>query len=266
MARARPRGVGPSARGMRQKPAYTTFAAVYDRWCADLDPARWGRYNVALARRHGFSGGRVLDLGCGTGLSARPWVGVGDAVLGVDRSPQMLQMARRAADRRRGIRFLRADITIPGLLRGQAFALVQANFDIINCQIQEHRLLRLFRNARRLLAPGGCFLFDVVTAHAYRRLLNGVPVFQRVPGSAIVLEGRYRELAGLWEGAITFLTAGRDGHYRAVVERHRQRYYSPSRLRALLRTAGFSRCHLYATLTFRSPGPRAERLTVVARV
>ncbi|MBI2081226.1 MAG: class I SAM-dependent methyltransferase [candidate division NC10 bacterium] len=250
---------------MRQRPAYTAFAAVYDRWCADVDPARWGRYNVALARRHGFSGGRVLDLGCGTGLSTRPWVGVGDAVLGVDRSPQMLRLARRSVGRRRGVRFLRADITAPGLLRGQTFALVQANFDVINCQTREHRLLRLFRNARRLLAPGGCFLFDVVTAHAYRRLLNGVSVFQRVPGGALVLEGRYREPPGLWQGTVTFLAAGRDGHYRAAEERHRQRHYSPSRLRALLRAAGFSRCHLYATLTFRSPGPGTERLTVVAR-
>lgn len=264
MARARPRGAGPSARGMRQTPAYTAFAGVYDRWCAELDPARWGRYNVALARRHGFSGGRVLDLGCGTGLSTRPWVGVGDAVLGVDRSPQMLRLARRPRSRRRGVRFLRADITATGLLRGQAFALVLANFDVVNCQTRQRSLPRLFRNARRLLAPGGCFLFDVVTAHAYRRLLNGVPVFQRVPGGAIVLEGRYREPPGFWQGAITFLAAGRDGRYRVVVERHRQRYYSPSRLRALLRAAGFTRSHLYATLTFRPPGPWTERVTVVA--
>lgn len=247
------------------RPPYTAFARVYDRWCADLDPARWGRYNVALARRHGFTGGRVLDLGCGTGLSTRPWVPVAEAVTGVDRSPAMLRLARLLRGRAHNVRFLQADITAPGLFRGESFEVVLANYDVVNYQTRERSLLRLFRNARRLLTPAGCFFFDAVTEHAYRRLLNGIPVFQRLPGGALLLEGRYRGRPGIWRGEITLLRAERDGHYRAAVERHRQRYYSPAHLRTLLRGAGFARCHLYATLTFRPPGPRTERVTVVAR-
>jgi len=244
---------------------YTAFARVYDRWCADLEPARWGRYNVALARRHGFTGGRILDLGCGTGLSTRPWARIAEAVTGVDRSTAMLRLARLRRGRARNVRYLRADITAPGLLRGEAFGVVLANFDVVNYQTRERSLLRLFRNARRLLTPTGCFLFDAVTEHAYRRVLNGVPVFQPLPAGPVILEGRYQKRAGLWRGEITVLLAGRDGSYRALVERHDQRYYSPARLRRLLRAAGFARCHLYATLTFRPPGPRTERVTVVAR-
>ena len=246
------------------RPPYTAFARIYDRWCADLDPVRWGRYNVALARRHGFAGGRVLDLGCGTGLSTRPWARIAEAVTGVDRSTAMLRLARPRRGRARNVRYLRADITAPGLLRGETFGVVLANFDVVNYQTRERSLLRLFRNARRLLTPAGCFLFDAVTEHAYRRLLNGVPVFQRLPGGAVLLEGRYRKRPGHWQGEITLLLAGRDGHYRALVERHHQRYYSSARLRTLLRAAGFARCHLYGTLTFRPPGLRTERVTVVA--
>ena len=244
---------------------YTAFARVYDRWCADLEPARWGRYNVALARRHGFTGGRILDLGCGTGLSTRPWARIAEAVIGVDCSTSMLRLARLLRGRAHNVRYLKADITAPGLFRGESFEVVLANYDVVNYQTRERSLLRLFRNARRLLTPAGCFLFDAVTEHAYRQLLNGIPVFQRLPGGALLLEGRYRARPGLWQGEITLLLAERDGHYRAAVERHRQRYYSPAHLRTLLRGAGFARCHLYATLTFRPPGPRTERVTVVAR-
>ena len=246
-------------------PPYTAFARIYDRWCAELDPGRWGRYNVALACRHGFAGGRVLDLGCGTGLSTRPWARIAEAVTGVDRSTAMLRLARLRRGRARNIRYLRADITAPGLLRGEAFGVILANFDVVNYQTRERSLLHLFRNARRLLTPTGCFLFDAVTEHAYRWVLNGVPVVQRLPGGAVLLEGRYRKRPGLWRGEITLLLAKRYGHYRAAVERHDQRYYSPARLRTLLRAAGFTRSHLYATLTFRPPGPRTERVTVVAR-
>jgi SAM-dependent methyltransferase len=245
------------------RPPYTAFAGVYDRWCADLDPARWARYNLALARRHGFTGGRVLDLGCGTGLSTRPWAQVAETVFGVDRAPAMLRLARRR--RPPNVRFLRADITAPGLLRGETFQVVLANFDVVNYQTRLRDLLRLFRNARRLLAPEGCFLFDAVTEHAYRRVLNGVPVFQPLRPGPVILEGRYQERASLWRGAITVLRGGRDGFYHGLVERHTQRYYGPARLRRLLRAVGFARCHLYATLTLRPPGPRSERMTMVAR-
>jgi len=258
------RGAGRKSTGGLLHPAYTAFARIYDRWCADLDPPRWGRYNVALARRHGFTAGRVLDLGCGTGLSTRPWAGIAETVTGVDRSPTMLRLARRLGGGAHRIRYLRADITTPGLLRGETFGVVLATFDVVNYQTREQSLLRLFRNARRLLEPAGCFIFDAVTQHAYRRLLNGIPVFQRVPGGAVLLEGRYREGSASWRGSVTILLAGRDGHYRALVERHHQRHYTPARLRALLRAAGFARCHVYATLLFRPPGPRTERVTVVA--
>ncbi|MGH7407999.1 MAG: class I SAM-dependent DNA methyltransferase [Candidatus Methylomirabilales bacterium] len=264
MRAARPVASPPHPRQGVHSP-YTAFARIYDRWCAELDPGRWGRYNVALARRHGFAGGRVLDLGCGTGLSTRPWARIAEAVTGVDRSTAMLRLARPRRSRARNIRYLKADITAPGLLRGETFGVVLANFDVVNYQTRERSLLHLFRNARRLLTPAGCFLFDAVTEHAYRWLLNGVPVVQRLPGGAVFLEGRYRKRPGLWHGEITVLLAQRDGHYRGAVERHDQRYYSPARLRTLLRAAGFARCQLYATFTFRPPGPRAERVTVVAR-
>jgi ubiquinone/menaquinone biosynthesis C-methylase UbiE len=51
-----------------------------------------------LSRFSGGSSRRVLDIGCGTGFLALRFAELGNAVTGVDLSPQMLDRARRKAE------------------------------------------------------------------------------------------------------------------------------------------------------------------------
>ena len=106
---------------------------TYARWAPFYDPAfaqilRWGRAAaVASANRH--IGGRVLDVGVGTGLEL-PMFGRSLKVIGVDLSEPML---RRAARRVR-----QADLRqVAGLARMDAcrLAFEDARFDL---HLQRH--------------------------------------------------------------------------------------------------------------------------------
>ncbi|MGH3051189.1 MAG: class I SAM-dependent methyltransferase, partial [Gaiellaceae bacterium] len=72
--------------------AYDVIARLYDPWSRSVveDVA----FYVAEAER---SGGPVLELGVGTGRIAIPTAAAGVAVVGVDRSEGMLEVAREAA-------------------------------------------------------------------------------------------------------------------------------------------------------------------------
>jgi SAM-dependent methyltransferase len=65
------------------------------------DPERYDRtrpaYPDALVERlvAGCPGGRVLDVGCGTGTAARQFQAAGCTVLGVETDPRMAEFARR---------------------------------------------------------------------------------------------------------------------------------------------------------------------------
>src|SRR5690606_1766829 len=65
---------------------YSALADVYDTIMADVEYDDWAEFIVALARARGLPGGRVLDVGCGTGNATGPLHARGFEVVGVDAS------------------------------------------------------------------------------------------------------------------------------------------------------------------------------------
>jgi ubiquinone/menaquinone biosynthesis C-methylase UbiE len=73
---------------------YEGFAAVYERWAADMTEDV--PFYVELARE---ADGPIVELAVGTGRVAIPVAReTGRPVIGIDRSPAMLEQARGAAD------------------------------------------------------------------------------------------------------------------------------------------------------------------------
>lgn len=93
---------------------YTKFAGWYDVLSAE--PVYAAGRRVAIPALGLRPGDRVLDVGCGTGLNVPALasaVGPTGRVVGVDRSPEMLQVARTKAERRGcdQVDFVEADAT-----------------------------------------------------------------------------------------------------------------------------------------------------------
>jgi ubiquinone/menaquinone biosynthesis C-methylase UbiE len=141
-------------------------AALYDFEYKDrTDDVRWYR---ALARERLRAGGSraartVLELGAGTGRIASRLAQDGHHVIALDRMPAMLAALReRVADRpwADAIEIVRAEMTsIP--LRGESVGLVIAPFNGLMHLYDWRDLLACFREAARVLVPGGAFAFDV---------------------------------------------------------------------------------------------------------
>lgn len=113
-----------------------------------------------------WSGLRVLDLGCGGGLTAEVLAERGALVVGVDRSLPSLRVARRHA----------GDDAMIGYVAGDAGALTlaDASVDVVVCvDVLEHlpSVPQVLKECARVLKPGGWLLFDTINRTWLARLV-----------------------------------------------------------------------------------------------
>lgn len=138
-------------------------------------------YYADLARQ---ASGNVLELACGTGQLTVPIASAGLPIVGLDLSLPMLNAAtERAAAARVSVEYVQGDMRNFDL--GRKFGLI---FIARNSLLHLHStedLLAAFAAARRHLAPGGTFAFDIFNPNV--RLLAR-PAGQRFPGFQVETE------------------------------------------------------------------------------
>jgi SAM-dependent methyltransferase len=189
-----------------------------------------GRWILAQLRRRGIRGGRVVDLGCGSGIWAAMLCRAGYDVLGVDVSPAMLALARRRAPRATFRRGSLLDVRLP-----PCDAVTSLGECLSFARAGTRALPALFRRVHRALRPGGLFVFDVAT----RGRGAGPPVRWHA-GDGWVVIARVVEDAPrcvLTREITTFRRVGRA--WRRSDETHRLRLYRRRDVLRALATSGF---------------------------
>jgi SAM-dependent methyltransferase len=136
---------------------YDAIASFYDPWSRSVTEDVDFYVERALA-----SGGPVVELAVGTGRIAIPVARAGVRVIGVDSSPAMLAVARKAAEEagvveQLDLRF--GDLREPPV--SERVPLVICPFRSLLHMETEAEKLRALRAAHTLLEPDGHFVFDV---------------------------------------------------------------------------------------------------------
>src|SRR3989442_2867429 len=139
---------------------YGRFARYYDiiyhnlvNYEGDVD------FIEAVFRRYRVNPRTILDLGCGTGNHDVPLARRGYRVTGIDRSRDMLSLARKkAAAYRVRPRFVRADMRSFRL--GQTFDVAVCMFGAFGYLLTERDALRSLHSIRTHLEPRGFFVFE----------------------------------------------------------------------------------------------------------
>ena len=216
------------------KQAYDAYAPVYDDFNHRYMYERWTGRLLAAAEGVGLSGDRLLDVGCGTGLSFISMLDRGWQVTACDISPEMLDLARaKVGD---AVTLLTADMrSLPVLGR---FDLAWAVNDAVNYLLTEEELEAALTGMRRNLAPEGIVVFDLNTLATYRTFFS----------SECVVEAKGRRFT--WRGQMSAaeVAPGSISEARFEVEGeeelthvHRQRHFTEDEVLASIDAAGL-RC------------------------
>jgi len=143
---------------------FGNYARYYDLLYRDKNYQEEADFVVKLLREYAPHAQHLLELGCGTGRHAEYLIQAGYQVCGVERSPEMLAIARQrqqqlSPDSQAAFTITEGDLRTLHL--GKQFDAVLALFHVISYQSTNEDLQAAFATVREHLKPGGIFLFDV---------------------------------------------------------------------------------------------------------
>lgn len=229
----------------------------------DVDYFDWVEYFESLIKKYSkITVKKILDLGCGTGTPTMLFRYHGYEVVGLDRSKEMLEVARSKAKGLKGVKFVQGDFLRFRL--DDQFDAVVSIFDSINNLLNEEHLLKTFRNVRMHLRPGGPFVFDMNTHYALKEYWgNGVKVFDK--GKILsIWKTTYNEKKMLSRLHITVFYRVGENTYTRMDEEHFERAYNNETVEKLLRKAGFDEVNVFEHLSYSKPRANTPRVVFVA--
>lgn len=239
---------------------YGEFARVYDRLTFnvpyDLLAERYAERLAVL----GVRGGRLLDMGCGTGSLTVRLAERGYDVIGQDASPEMLSVA---AGKSSEVLWICQDMRSIDL--GGTVNAVVSTLDSVNHLESASAMLECFRGAADCLESGGAFVFDVNTVRKHREILGNNTFVYDVDGVYCVWSNFLDESDNGVDIELDLFLENEDGTYTRVEESFREIALPNEEYTRLLNKAGFEVVNVLDYDTYNNVTDSAEKLLISAR-
>ena len=216
--------------------AYTEY---YDLLYHDKDYASEASYVLDLIQRHGNGGRTLLEFGCGTGNHSRYFAESGYKVTGIDRSPGMIETARRKGVQH-NLNFYEGDART--FRDGIHYDVVISLFHVASYQTSNEDICRFLETAAMHLKSGGVLIFDFWYAPAVLTQKPEVRV-KRVENDRIRVVRIAEPELDVRRSIVTvnfevLIQDRRSDRLSIVHERHEMRYFCDMELQHILENCG----------------------------
>lgn len=249
--------------------AYTAFSRVYDRLMENVPYELWAEKIDRFIKEYGISKpcrdatdpleserNLVLDLGCGTGKLTRLMYDKGYDMIGIDISPEMLEIARSKS----GNLDVECDLYNEKIAKSQedeilyicqdmceldlysTVGTVISTCDSINYLLEDEEIMACFEGVSKFLYPGGLFIFDFNTVYKYRDVIGETTIAENDEDVSFIWENFFDEEEGINEIDLTLFIKSEtdDNLFIKEEEVHCQRGYTYSQICGYLKKAGLS--------------------------
>ncbi|MCY3712071.1 MAG: class I SAM-dependent methyltransferase [Gemmatimonadetes bacterium] len=242
---------------------YNQLAPIYDHVMRHVDYDRWADYIQSIFERFGATPKEILELACGTGVMACILNDRGYRMTGMDRSENMIAVARqKAQDGRRPIAFQAGDMV--SMPVSGSYDAVLCLYDSINYIMDEADIAAMLNGLRGVLNSGGLFVFDVCTEINSRRYFHN-QVDQESNGDySYVRRCEYVPESRVQVNEFQ-LTFHRGGKRYSTRERHEQRIYPVARLAEICRQSSYRVLGAFDGFSFQGASERSNRVHYVVR-
>lgn len=243
---------------------YTSFAENYDLLMQDVDYKERTEYLLSVFEKYSKKPTLLLDLACGTGGFSNEFAKKDIQVIGVDISPEMLNVAREKSEKENSdVLYLcqdAAELDLYGTVDGAVCCM-----DSIN-HITEREVLReAFKKVSLFLEPECLFVFDVNTLYKHKEVLGDNTFVIEEENIYCVWQNEYFEDEALTEITLDFFKKLDNGQYERTEQFIEERAYSTEELTDMLQNAGFSLEAVLSDMSFEPLKAQCERAVFVAK-
>ena len=245
--------------------SYTGVTVVYDKLMReDIDYDKWTDYIEDIFAHFGKKPGLICDLACGTGTFTVNLAKRGYDMIGVDKSPQMLNLAReKAVNEGLDILFLAQSFTKLDLYGGcDAFLCMLDGFNYV---LSPKTLFEIAKKIKTcFLEPGGIMIFDLSSFYKLENYIGNNTFIYDKDGIFYAWENKFHKKSGISDMYMNFFVKSGKS-YKRFSERHLQKAYTEVEIKKIFLAAGFDSVESFSPLSF-SPVKKTDMRNVfVAR-
>ena len=251
---------------------YGAISTIYDKINESVDYSSWADFVEKCFDKYlPCRPELVLDLACGTGSMTLELARRGYDMIGIDGSPDMLNVAldrKYDMELEHDVLFLLQDMR-EFELYGTVGA-ITCCLDSVNYLTGDGELKKCFSLAHNYLDPDGLFLFDVNTPYKFENVYaSNSYVYEEDDcgeGSFCVWQNYYDSQTKLCDFSLTvFEKSESDSFYSRRDEVQTERCYSKEEIENTLTECGFEIIGFYSNFDFTPSKDENERWYVVAR-
>ena len=245
--------------------SYTNFASYYDRLMReDVEYEKIADFIENIFTEYDLEPNLICDLACGTGNITIPMSKRGYEMIGVDKSVEMLEVARnKAASEHCDILFLNQSITRLDLF-GTCDAFL-CMIDGVNYILNPHSFENMLNKINTcFINPKGLFIFDISSFYKLSETIGNNTFIHDGDDIFYSWENKYYDKKHLIKMYLNFFVKEKKG-YRRFCERHVQRAYTEKEIKNALKKAGFTDIKAYDGFNFTKPSNKSQRITFVCR-
>lgn len=228
----------------------------------DIDYGKLCDFIENVFDMYGINPEIVADFACGTGGVTIPMAQRGYDMIGIDKSFDMLDIARNKAGDE-GILFLNQDIAHSDLFGTVGAALCMT--DGFNYILSDSVLINALKRINTCFMDlGAVLVFDVSTEYKLRNVLGNNTFVYDTDNLFYTWENRYIDKKQLVEMNINFFEKKEKG-YRRFREMQVQRARSADKIRKILAMSGFINIKTFSSTEFAPETDDARRLWFTAQ-
>ena len=243
---------------------YEEFAANYDKLTTDVDYEKRTEYISSLFNKYGKMPTLLLDLACGTGGFSNEFAKRGIEVIGVDISPEMLNVARDNSEKS-GLDVLylcqdAAELDLFGTIDGAICCQ-----DSLNHITDYEDLCEVFKKVSLFMEKDGLFIFDLNTPYKHRCVLGNNTFVMESDELYCVWQNEYDPETHQVDIILDFFNQTPQGLYEKTTEYISERAYGCDEISKALENAGFKTEAIFNEMTYEAPKLGDQRMFFVAR-